>query len=382
MAISPADAEHLAEAVRRLYEDAELAMIERLRDALSEGIESPLWAEIKLRSIGDLRAAVEEIAAALQQDADGAVRDALIEAYGIGRQAAVAEMGALDEGRRAQAARVLPNAPSVDRLAASWAGDTRPLYARITRAVLDAFRDAVTTASGGVLLGVQTRVQASQRAMDRLTRRGLNVFTDRRGRRWELASYAEMAVRSVTARAAIDGHMDALTELGVGLVVVSDSPLECPLCRPWEGEVLSLSGPSGPRTEQHPHAVQERGLRGLVTRRRMVSVHIVGSLLEARAAGLFHPNCRHSLSAYQPGVTTRPQAPPHPKGATYEDTQQQRYYERQVRAWKRRAAGAMDERARRTANARVRAYQARIREHVTDTGLPRRRRREQIGAAR
>lgn len=79
-------------------------------------------------------------------------------------------------------------------------------------------------------------------------------------------------------------------------------------------------------------------------------------------------------------MTKRPQAPPHPQGATYEDTQRQRYYERQVRAWKRRAAAAMDDATRARANRRVRDYQARIRALTAETGLPRKRRREQLGA--
>lgn len=381
MPASPAMAEDLAAAIRTLYEDAELQLITRLRRALEDGIESPLWAEIKLRSIGDLRGAVEQVATALQDDADGAVATALTEAYGRGRQAAVAELGALDEGRRAQAARVLPQAPAVDRLAASWAHDTRPLYQRITRAVLDVYRNVTTRASAGPLLGTQTRRQASQQALNVFARKGVTGFVDKAGRHWEMASYAEMAVRSVTGRAAIEGHIDALDDLGVGLVMVSDAPLECPLCRPWEGEVLSLTGPAGPRTVQAEHTT-ENVRRGLRRRARIVPVHVVGSLAEARAAGLFHPNCRHSLSAYLPGVTTRPKSPPHPQGATYEDTQHQRYLERQVRAWKRRQAAAMDDAARRRAGARIREYQARIRQLTDDKGLKRKRQREQIGTAR
>ena len=135
MPVSPAMAEDLAAAVAKLYEDAELAILEKLRKALAEGIDSPLWAEIKLRSIGDLRQAVEEITDALQTDVDGALAEALATAYGRGRQAAVAELGGLDIGRELQARRVLPGAPAVDRLAASYAQDTRPLYVRITRAM-------------------------------------------------------------------------------------------------------------------------------------------------------------------------------------------------------------------------------------------------------
>jgi hypothetical protein len=276
-------AEDLAAAITMLYEDAELSIIERLTKALAQGIDSPLWAEIKLRSIGDLREAVEQIADALQQDANGAVARALAEAYGRGRQAAVAELGALDIGRELQARRVLPNTPAVDRLAASYAADTRPLYVRITRAVVDTYRNVVSRVASGPLLGTVTRRQASQRALDQFAQRGVTGFVDRAGRSWELGAYAEMAVRSVTARAAIEGHTDALAEIGVGLVIVSDAPLNCPLCAPWEGEVLSLSGPAEPHTVREPHAIE---------RRRTVAVHVAGSLLEARRLGLFHPNCR------------------------------------------------------------------------------------------
>lgn len=379
MPASPDMAYDLARAVAVLYEDAELALLEKLQRALAEGIDSPRWAELKFAAIGNLRAAVEEVSNALMQDADGAIGRAVAEAYRRGGQSAVAEFGALPEGLRHAAARALPNASTVDRLAASAVRDTRPVYARITRAVTDAYQSVINRASSSVLLGGLTRRQASQRALDQFAQNGITSFTDRAGRNWEMASYAEMAVRSITGRAAIEGHTDSLLAIGQQLVIVSDSPLECPLCRPWEGEILSINGQSGPHTLRLPSVLSQPKLfRAPET----VPVHVAGSLTEARAAGLFHPNCRHNLSAYLPGVTTRPQSPPHPQGATYEDTQQQRYLERQVRAWKRRSAVAMDDAARTKANAHIRAYQARIRQLTAETGLRRKSSREQIGAAR
>jgi hypothetical protein len=373
-------AEDLAAEVARLYQDAEAALLEKLAAALAADIDSPRWAELKLAAIGNLRTAVETVAEALQQDTDGAVRRALVEAYNRGRQAAVAELGALDIGRELAARDTLPNAPAVDRLAASLAEDTRPVYARITRVVLDVYRSITSRASSSTLLGVLTRRQASQRALDQFANRGISGFVDSAGRSWDMASYAEMAVRSVTARAAIEGHVDALAEIGVGLVIVSDAPLECPLCRPWEGETLTLSGQSGPHTIQAEHATQTVGR--LRRRPRIIPVHVAGSLVEARAAGLFHPNCRHSLAAYIPGVTTRP--PDHPTpGTTYEDTQRQREIERHIRRWKRRQAAAMDEAARRIAGAKVREWQKAQREHIAaHEHLRRKPAREQIGAAR
>ncbi|WAL93991.1 phage minor capsid protein [Streptomyces sp. Je 1-369] len=377
MPVSPAMAEDLASEVVRLYEDAEGALLERLAKALEADLESPRWAELKLAAIGNLRTAVEAVTEALQADTDGKVREALVEAYNRGRQAAVAELGALDIGRELVARRTLPGAPAVDRLAASLAQDTRPLYVRITRAVVDAFRSIVGRASGGLLLGAMTRRQASQRALDQFAARGITGFVDKAGRSWDMASYAEMAVRSVTARAAIEGHTDALAEIGVGLVIVSDAPLECPLCAQWEGEVLDLSGEAGPHTVVAEHTVQPGGW---LAPTRTVVVHVAGSLVEARSKGLFHPNCRHSLAAYLPGVTTRP---PHhaTPGTTYEDTQRQRQIERHIRRWKRAQAVAMDDAARRRASAFVRKWQAAQREHVeAHDDLRRKPQREQLGA--
>jgi hypothetical protein len=373
-------AEDLAAEVARLYQDAEAALLEKLAAALAADIESPRWAELKLAAIGNLRTAVETVAEALQTDTDGAVRRALVEAYNRGRQAAVAELGALDIGRELVARDALPNAPAVDRLAASLTEDTRPVYARITRVVVDVYRSVTSRASASTLLGALTRRQAAQRALDQFANRGISGFVDSAGRSWDMATYAEMAVRSVTARAAIEGHVDALAEIGVGLVIVSNAPLECEVCRPWEGETLTLSGQSGPHTIQAEHATETTGR--LLRRPRIIPVHVAGSLVEARAAGLFHPNCRHSLSAYLPGVTTRP--PDHPTpGTTYEDTQRQREIERHIRKWKRRQAAAMDEQTRRAAGAKVRAWQAAMREHMaTHEHLRRKPQREQIGAAR
>lgn len=369
MPASPADAEDLARSVGVIYQDAEAALLETLARALAEGIESPRWAELKLRSIGNLRTAVEELTTALQHDADGAIGRVVHEAYARGGQAAVAELGLLGEGVRAAAERSLPNARAVDRLANEALDNTRPIYRRILRAVPDAYRSIVQRVSGSVLLGGQTRRAATQRALDQFASAGITGFVDKAGRSWEMAAYAEMAVRSVAGRAAVQGHVDRLEEIGQQLVIVSDAPLECPLCAPWEGEVLAINGQTG----SHALRLQHATIDG-----QAVVVHVAGSLPEARAAGLFHCNCRHSLSLYLPGVTTRPTSPPHPGGATYEDTQRQRYYERQIRAWKRRAAAALDDDAKTRANSRVRDYQKLTRELVAEKDLRRKPERERI----
>ncbi|MEE4598230.1 phage minor capsid protein [Streptomyces sp. DSM 41524] len=371
MPVSPGMAEDLAAAVSSLYEQAELTLIEKLRRAIAEGIDSPLWVELKLAALGNFRTAIEEVIAALQADASGAIHQAVAEAYERGQQAAVAELGAVAVGQAAAAAEALPSAPAVDRLAAALVQETAPVHLRILRVAVDTYRQVVAEASAAPLLGANTRRQAAARALARFAERGVAGFVDRRGRAWNMASYVEMATRSAVGRAAVQAHTDRLAAAGINLVVVSDAPEECPRCKPWEGKVLTREGPGGARTVEMQHATDDD---------RMVQVRVAGSLPEARAAGLLHPNCRHSVSIYLPGLT-RPRTPA-PERATYEQSQKQRYLERQVRAWKRRAAGALNDQERRAANGKVREYQGRIRELITATDLPRKSHREQLARAR
>ena len=370
MPVSPDMAEDLARVVGSLYEQAELALLERLRAALAEGIDGPAWVTQKLAALGDFQQGIRALLAGLQADTDGALREALVQAYDIGQQAAVAELGALPAGQAAVAAEVLPGAAVVDRLAAAVIADTGPVYQRVLRVGADVYRQTVAEAAASALTGATTRRQAAARALASFAQRGVTGFVDKAGRSWDMTSYAEMATRSAVGKAAVQAHTDRLQAAGLDLVVVSDSPEECKLCRPWENKVLSIGG-SGERTVVVPHATADG---------ESVTVHVAGSLADARAAGLQHPNCRHRVSVYLPGVTRRPA--PQPNRATYEQTQQQRYLERQIRAWKRRAAAAMTDEERTAAGARVRAYQARVRELVDATGLPRKSHREQAGGAR
>ncbi|WEH40790.1 phage minor capsid protein [Streptomyces sp. AM 2-1-1] len=371
MPVSPELAENLAAAVADLYEAAQGTIIERIRDALAEGIDSPLWLELKAASIGDLQTAIQAVIDALQLDASGAVQHAVAEAYERGQQAAVAELGALGVGQAMAAAAVVPAASAVDRLANALIADTGPVYLRILRQTMDVYREVIAHASSAPLLGAQTRRQAAQTALDRFTARGVSGFIDRAGRSWDMRSYVEMATRSVVGRAAVDAHTDRLGAAGIELVMVSEALEECPLCRRWEGKILARDGASGERDVEMEHATEDD---------KMVTVPVAGSLAEARATGLFHPNCRHDVRIYLPGLTkSRPKPPAR---GTYEDTQRQRYFERQIRMWKRKAAGAMDEQTAAAARARVRDYQGRIRDLVAETGLPRKRHREQLAAAR
>ena len=90
-------------------------------------------------------------------------------------------------------------------------------------------------------------------------------------------------------------------------------------------------------------------------------------------------NCRHSVSAYLPGVTRLKKATEDPDG--YKAREKQRYLERRIRAAKEQAVGALTPEAKKDAGARVRAAQAALRAHLAaHPYLKRLPYREQIGA--
>lgn len=344
-------AENLAAEVVELYSEAERLMIARMARNLAEGIDGPRWAELKRTQMVAYRRQAEELLADLRAKAATGVRTAITDAYERGGLAAVADLNKL----AMPTTEPLAGLRAIEALTAETLGNVVATHPRILRSAMDAYRDVVANASAQVLTGAQTRTQAAQSALDAFAKRGITGFIDKAGRGWNLDSYVEMAVRTGSGKAAVEGHVDRLTGNGIDLAIVSQAAGSCPLCAPWEGKVLSLTeGDSKHR-----------------------------SLAEARAAGLQHCGCRHSISAYQEGVTPtyKPPISEEDNAQRYKDSQKMRYIERQIRASKRMEAAAMDETTRHAARARVSAYQAKARAHVADTTAIRKSAREQIGKA-
>ncbi|WAU09944.1 phage minor capsid protein [Streptomyces nigrescens] len=372
MPIHPGMVEDLSAGVRDLYADAEQRLLGVVARQLADGFEAPGWATNKLRDIQALRRGAQGVVDALGSAMQLDVFDVVAEAYNTGARAGLAELGALHDNDLRRLADTTPNTRAVDRLAQETVDLVTATHRGILRGVEDGYRQVIAEVTATPLLGIDTRRQATQRAMERFADRGLRTFVDRGGRAWQMTSYAEMAVRTATGRAAVEAHGDKLRAAGLDLVIVSNAPHECPICAPYEGKVLSLDGPGGARTVETEHATEDE---------RTVRVHIAGSVDEARQHGFQHPNCRHSLSAYLPGVTRTPvEASEDPDG--YEATQKQRAIERGIRKWKNRAASAVTPEAKRIAEAKVRQWQAKQREHLRQhPELIRRREREQPGAS-
>lgn len=367
MPIDPGHGERLAARVSDLYAAAELNLLRRIARALAQGIDSPQWAVDKLAQIDWLRTQLRAETTALTAQAVGEVQHVITTAWTHGQALAVGDLDGLDLDVRVPPSRMA----GILLLASETLEAVRPVGDRLLRAALDIYQRTAAEAAATVLLGADTRRGAAQHALNRLTGHGVKVFTDTTGRRWEAASYVEMAVRTGAGKAAVQGHVEQLAANGLDLVMVSDHPRECELCRPWEGKVLSIGGAVAGVIEV-PSTVTDQA----------VKVRVAGSLDDARRAGFQHPNCRHSISAYLPGAS-RPATDTKDSDARYAQEQHQRYLERGIRAWKRREATALTPEEERAARAKVRQWQARLREHLAATqGLDRKPAREQVARAR
>jgi hypothetical protein len=366
--VSPTLAEDLAVTTVAAYAEAERSLLARIARAIARGLGAPGWAERQLFAVQSYRREAEQVLAELARTAARVVDEAVTTAANRGTAAAAAEVSVLLGRRIPDLLGELPGQSAVVRLVEEAVGQVTATHPRILRASVDAYRQVIADVSSRTLLGAETRRDTAQAALDRFARKGITGFVDRSGRGWSLESYAEMAVRTATAHAAVDAHSERLTSLGMDLVVVSDAPQECKLCRPWEGKILTLTGATVGVIERE-HATDDG---------RMVRVPVAGSLAMARAAGLYHPGCRHSHSAYLPGITRPPTATADPEGD--KARQRLRLLERRVRAARRLEAAALDDEAKRAARAKVRAAQAAIREHVATSSAKRQPARERLGA--
>lgn len=361
----------LAEQLTGLYADAQRRLAVEIARRLREGIESPTWQADKLAALGDLRRWTQGLTRRLTQFGSDAAAAAVREAYAAGGLSALrALQGSATQAVRDRVERALPNLPAQQRLAGALSLKLRGTHLPMTRWAEDAYQKVIAAgAAPDVILGTHTRLQASQRAWNDLLGQGVTGFTDTAGRRWNLAGYTEMATRTTVAQSMVEGQLDRMGEAGLDLVIVSDAVQECQRCRPWEGKILSTGGHPGKRQIQRQSEASAD----------LVDVNVAGTLSEAIAAGLMHPQCRHSVSPYIVGVTRPITRTADPQGDAAR--QKLRQLERDQRADRLREAAPIDPAALPAIKARIKSRAETIKAHVAENehlGLTRKPSRERI----
>lgn len=192
----------------------------------------------------------------------------------------------------------------------------------------DVYRQTLYKAETAMSAGATTLPQAVDTAVKDFLRCGINCIEYKNGTRVNIADYVQMALRTAATRSYLQGEAQHRAELGIDTVLVSQYGACSKTCLPWQGRVY-IDDVFG---DWHGKRRGDMGLSSNGKWYPLLSVAVV--------AGLFHPNCRHTLSTWYEGISRMP-APLDPKKAqdNADLERQQRILEGKIRTFKRMAEG-------------------------------------------
>ncbi|MDY5913535.1 MAG: phage minor capsid protein [Inconstantimicrobium porci] len=242
------------------------------------------------------------------------------------------------------------NEKKLDALQKSVENDLKKAQYSVLRKMDDVYRQTIFKSQMYMQAGTVTLNKAIDMATKDFLKQGINSIQYKDGKRVNIASYAEMCLRTANHRAMLLAEGTKRDEWNIHLVVVSAHANTCPLCELWQGKILIDD------VFSHP---SEEYINKYIGKYKLLS--------EAIKVGLLHPNCRHSLSTYFEGITTLPKIPNGKEAIeTYEAEQKQRAYERAIRKQKRIVQGTCDDASRQQEQIKLQALQKKLREHLAN----------------
>lgn len=152
----------------------------------------------------------------------------------------------------------------------------------VLRKANDDYRKAIFNAQVYANTGAGTYEKAVDMATRDMLSRGLNCVEYANGARHTLADYADMAIRTASKRAYLQGEGEKRQEWGITTVIVNKRGNPCPKCLPFVGKVLIDDVWSGGKKSDGPYPLMSKAI----------------------AAGLYHPRCKDSHTTYFPGIST------------------------------------------------------------------------------
>lgn len=158
----------------------------------------------------------------------------------------------------------------------------------VLRKANDDYRKVIFNAQVYANTGAGTYEKAVDMATKDMLSRGLNCVMYANGARHTLADYADMAIRTASKRAYLQGEGEKRQEWGVTTVIMAKRGNPCPKCLPFVGKVLIDDVWSGGRSDGvDPETGKKYPLMSY-----------------AISQGLYHPRCKDSHTTYFPGIST------------------------------------------------------------------------------
>lgn len=202
--------------------------------------------------------------------------------------------------------------------------DMEKAEAAVLRMVNDQYRRIIYNAQVYANTGAGTYEKAVDMATKNFLSAGINCIQYSNGARHTLADYADMAIRTASKRAYLQGEGQKRQEWGIHTVIVNKRGNPCPKCLPFVGKVLIDDVWSGGS-------------------RKDGSYPLMSSAIEA---GLYHPRCKDSHTTYFPGISTADDTWTKEElkqiGLEYQEEQREQYTSRQAEKYGRMAEYSLD----------------------------------------
>jgi len=329
----------ISEAFREVEEYLIESMIRNMRNHRmtedDEGLDYAQWQAVQLKNLNEYRRDNEELLGEYFDTINDKIGDAIERAN---------EIGQMDqEVKILEAVRDGYKLPDMEDVASGLSGEffeinedrvnaivksatddmERAEYAMLRRAD-DQYRKIIFDTGAAYSTGALTYDQAVDMATKKFLQSGIDCIEYKDGRRVNIQSYAEMALRTNATRSYLAGEAATRDEWGINTVITNKRGVACPKCTPWLGRVFyddvysSLPVPD----EKYPR------------------------LSSAIAGGFLHPNCKDTYTTFFEGINSEPDPPSEEEQKKAEEQyaleQEQKRNERQKQKYDRMAKNSLD----------------------------------------
>ena len=328
----------IAEALRKMEEELIQSMKRNLQRHLkeedAEGFDWAQWQAEKLNSIARYRAQNRHIIGSYISTIPQQIEDMIRQSYETGKQQEeIRILKAIRQGYLAAAGTAgeigtgffTVNERKLNALVKATQGEMHKAVSSILRYQDDIYRQTIFRSAAQFNMGGKSLGQAVDAAVQDFLAQGIRNIRYKDGRYVNIASYAEMALRTANLRANIQGEAAKRDEWGICTVKRSAHGSACPKCIPWQGKVYYddvYGSVPVPKDGKYP----------------LLSTAIAG--------GALHPNCKNGVHTWFEGINQPPREMTQEEideaNRRYDLEQQQRYCERNVRKYKRLKLGAID----------------------------------------
>ncbi len=358
--------------IAKIFEEIELKLIASLKRNLSrhkawekeEGFKWSAWQAEKLKNMERFRRENQGILGEYTDVIDRETRTLMQEEFKEGEELVNSQLEEL-KGE-------MPEAKESDLVTSdnffgvnqkkmhTLMNDITQLEKDVSSAALRMTDDIYRQTLNKVQLSMGTGSTSLQEAIDSAVKdfldKGINCIEYKDGRRVNIADYVRMALRTTSTRATLQGEAKRRTELGYDTVLVSQYSACSDTCLSWQGRVYI----------DDVFTVWEGEINGDRGKSNYCGKWFT-LLSVAIRAGLFHPNCRHTMSTWIDGVSSKPE--PLDISKVRENAKleaKQRRLENKIRQAKRRVLGYSDPRNIKQAKSDLKEAQRELREFINE----------------